>query len=342
MNNETYYNYNNLRAYIDKLGIQCPDDYFRWFKDVVGTKVTMFYYDNLPGTLTSEITENALMFNNFLCLWYDKGLGQVILCRYRFGGTYDIYWKPVTVDLLSLSGKSLAIGVPYEDIVIVRDNPSDIIPFVTLNSWLNKILDKEKTLDILMRLVRMPTILVGDKEQAGMLKQLMKKTYEYDGFAIGSKNFKSHVEQFDIRMPVQLSDVYELIEKYKNLALNSMGIYGVDEKRERIVTSEVMANNDFTDFIYTGMYRERQRWVKEANEKWGLNIILHETYVDNQEDDIDITKRTALAKAQANIAIEETKNEGKVEAAKVTGLEASKVEAKAMKEGGTEDGKSIR
>lgn len=342
MNNETYYNYNNLRAYIDKLGIQCPDDYFRWFKDVVGTKVTMFYYDNLPGTLTSEITENALMFNNFLCLWYDKGLGQVILCRYRFGGTYDIYWKPVTVDLLSLSGKSLAIGVPYEDIVIVRDNPSDIIPFVTLNSWLNKILDKEKTLDILMRLVRMPTILVGDKEQAGMLKQLMKKTYEYDGFAVGSKNFKSHVEQFDIRMPVQLSDVYELIEKYKNLALNSMGIYGVDEKRERIVTSEVMANNDFTDFIYTGMYRERQRWVKEANEKWGLNIILHETYVDNQEDDIDITKRTALAKAQANIAIEETKNEGKVEAAKVTGLEASKVEAKAMKEGGTEDGKSIR
>ena len=342
MNNETYYNYNNLRAYIDKLGIQCPDDYFRWFKDVVGTKVTMFYYDNLPGTLTSEITENALMFNNFLCLWYDKGLGQVILCRYRFGGTYDIYWKPVTVDLLSLSGKSLAIGVPYEDIVIVRDNPSDIIPFVTLNSWLNKILDKEKTLEILMRLVRMPTILVGDKEQAGMLKQLMKKTYEYDGFAVGSKNFKSHVEQFDIRMPVQLSDVYELIEKYKNLALNSMGIYGVDEKRERIVTSEVMANNDFTDFIYTGMYRERQRWVKEANEKWGLNIILHETYVDNQEDDIDITKRTALAKAQANIAIEETKNEGKVEAAKVTGLEASKVEAKAMKEGGTEDGKSIR
>ena len=342
MNNETYYNYNNLRAYIDKLGIQCPDDYFRWFKDVVGTKVTMFYYENLPGTLTSEITENALMFNNFLCLWYDKGLGQVILCRYRFGGTYDIYWKPVTVDLLSLSGKSLAIGVPYEDIVIARDNPYDIIPFVTMNSWLNKNLDKEKTLDILMRLVRMPTILVGDKEQAGMLKQLMKKTYEYDGFAVGSKNFKSHVEQFDIRMPVQLSDVYELIEKYKNLALNSMGIYGVDEKRERIVTSEVMANNDFTDFIYTGMYRERQRWVKEANEKWGLNIILHETYVDNQEDDIDITKRTALAKAQANIAIEETKNEGKVEAAKVTGLEASKVEAKAMKEGGTEDGKSIR
>lgn len=342
MNNETYYNYNNLRAYIDKLGIQCPDDYLRWFKDVVGTKVTMFYYDNLPGTLTSEITENALMFNNFLCLWYDKGLGQVILCRYRFGGTYDIYWKPVTVDLLSLSGKSLAIGVPYEDIVIVRDNPSDIIPFVTLNSWLNKILDKEKTLDILMRLVRMPTILVGDKEQAGMLKQLMKKTYEYEGFAVGSKNFKSHVEQFDIRMPVQLSDVYELIEKYKNLALNSMGIYGVDEKRERIVTSEVQANNDFTDFIYTGMYRERQRWVKEANEKWGLNIILHETYVDNQEDDIDLTKRTALAKAQANIAIEETKNEGKVEAAKVTGLEASKVEAKAMEQGGTEDGKSIR
>ena len=62
----------------------------------------------------------------------------------------------------------------------------------------------------------------------------------------------------------------------------------------------------------------------------------------NLRDDIDIAKRTALAKAQANIAIEQVKNEGKVEAAKVSGLDASKVEANAEKKGAKDDGKPVR
>lgn len=343
MKEQQYYNYYNLDSYLNKLGIEMPEDYIRWFKDIIGTKITMFYYDDLPDELTSEIVEQALMFNNFLCFYNSPSLG-LTLCRYRSGGVYGRYWKPVKVDLLTLTGQPMEYGVPYEDIVLVRDNPLDIIPFLTLNGWINKILDKEKTLDMEMRLARMPTMLVGDKEQAGMLKELMKKTYGYEGFAVGSKNFKQHVEQFDIHLLIDIVNLYDLIEKYKNLALNSMGIYGVDEKRERIVTSEVQANNDFTDFIYAGMLRERQRWVKEANAKWPdkCHITIHETYVDNQHDDIDIAKRTTLAKAQANIAIEQVKNEGKVEAAKITGLDASKVEANAMKEGAKDDGKPVR
>lgn len=345
MDGEVYYNYCNLDSYLKKkmVGLEDTKDYLRWFKDIIGTKLSMFYYDDLPEELTSEIVEQALMYNNFLCLYDSPSLG-LTLCRYRSGGVYGRYWKPVRVDLLTLTGQTMENNVPFEDIVLVRDNILDIIPFVTLDSWIEKIMDKERTLDMEMRLARMPTMLVGDKEQANMLKELMKKAYGYEGFAVGSKNFKQHVEQFDIHLLVDIINLYDLIEKYKNLAINSMGIYGVDEKRERIVTSEVQANNDFTDFIYAGMLRERQRWVKEANDKWPdkCHITIHETYVDNQHDNIDLTKRTALAKAQANIAIEQVKNEGKVEAAKVTGLDASKVEANAEQKGAKDDGKPVR
>ena len=336
MEKQAYYNYNNLPSYLEAKGIAMPDDWLRWFKDVVGTKISMFEYDRLPGSLTSQITETALMYNNFLCMWKSDAFG-VVLCRYRFGGEYDLYWKPVKVNLLTLSGQPLAFDVPYEDIVPVRDNPSDIIPFVTLNGWVNKILDIERTMTILIRTVRLPTILVGDKEQAGMLKELMKKTYAYDGFAVGSKNFKSHVEQFDIKLPVDLETLYDLMQKYKNLALNSIGIYGADEKRERLITAEIQATNDFTDFIYAGMLHERKRWIKECNEKFGTDIAIRETYVENQLDDLDIKSKELEAEAQSKIEVEKVKNEGKVEASKVSGVDASKVEAKAMKEGGTEN-----
>lgn len=313
--NTDYYNYKNLREFLNKLGVVYPEDWLRWAKDIIGTKISMFYYDDLPEKLTSQITEQSLCFNNFLCLYNSPQYG-VILCQWRMGSTFDLYWKPVYVDLLSLSGKTIATNVPYEDIVLVRDNILDIPPMITLNGWIQKILDIERTLSNQMVLARFPTILVGDKEQANMLKNLLKSAIDSNGFVIASKNFKDHLEQFDIKYPVQPKDVYELMEKYKNLALSSIGIYSVDQKRERIVTAEVNATNDYVDFVYTGMYRERQRWVKEANEKFGTHITLHETYVDNQQDDIELEKDKAMAVADADIKVEEVKNEGKVEAAK--------------------------
>lgn len=331
-NNQQYYNYMNLREYMQKQGLSCPDDWLRWFKDLAVTKITQFYYDNLPGSLTSEIAETALMYNNHLCLADVKGIG-VILCRYIFGSTFDLYWKPERVDLLTLSGKTVATDVPYSDIVIVRDNPADIIPFITLRGWLDKILDKEKTLDILIQWVRLPTMLVGDKDQATALKGIVKKVTDYDGFVAGTKGFKNHIEQFNVSLPCKLEEVSTLIEKYKNMALNSIGIYGADEKHERLLVDEIQATNDYTDFVYSGMYNERLRWVKEANEKFGLDIKLHETYVDNEKYDIENKRRMAMAMAKGTISVEEVKNEGKIEAAKVSGVEAAKEEAKAQPKG---------
>lgn len=329
--NNQYYNYMNLREYMDKLGITAPDDWLRWFKDLAVTKITQFYYDNLPDKLTSEIVETALMYNNHLCLANVEGIG-IILCRYIFGSTFDIYWKPEYVDLLALNGKTVATNVPYSEIVIVRDNPSDIIPFMTLRGWLDKILDKEKTLDILVQWVRLPTLLVGDKDQATALKQLMKKVTNYEGFAIGTKGFKNHIEQFNVSLPCRLEEISHLIEKYKNMALNSIGIYGADEKQERLLVSEVQATNDYTDFVYSGMYNERLRWVKEANDKFGLSIKMHETYVDNEKYDIANKRQMSMAMAQGTIAVKEVENEGKIEAARVSGVEAAKEEAKGEKQ----------
>lgn len=331
--NTKIYNYNNLDNVIDQIGLSGDTgDWLRWFKDLAVTKMTQFYYDNLPGSLTSEILERALMFNNHLCIANVNGLG-VVLCRYILGADFDIYWKPETVDLLAMNGKSLGNRVPYKDIVLVRDNPADIIPFVTICSWLNKIQDKEKSLDILVQLTRLPTLLVGDKEQATALKQLMQKVYNYEPFAAGIKGFKNHVEQFNVQLPCKLEEMSHLIEKYKNMALNSIGIYGADEKQERLLVSEVQATNDYTDFVYSGMYNERVRWVKEANEKFGLNVKLHETYVDNEKYDIENKRRMSKAMADGTIAVKEVENEGKIEAARVSGVEAAKEEAKAQPKG---------
>lgn len=81
------YNYYNLEDYLKKNLVDCSDEYLRWIKDIINTKVSMFDYENLPEGLTSEILETALMFNNFLCLYRSEALG-IVLCRYRDCGEF--------------------------------------------------------------------------------------------------------------------------------------------------------------------------------------------------------------------------------------------------------------
>lgn len=306
LENYALYNFYNLQEYCNMLGINYDATYFKWLKDIINTKVSMFKYKNLPGSLTNQIMETSLLFRNYLCFYYDKRLQEVVLCCYRFGGDYDLYYKPVTVDLLTISGRPLAVNVPYENIVPVRDNDMDIIPFLTLNAWIGKVIDAEKTLDILVRLVRFPTVISGSKEQATMLKKLLEKNLNYEGFVIGDKTLGDVLQQNDIKLPTTLEEMYSIMEKYRNMALASMGIYDVDNKRERLITNEVQSNNDYVDFVYQGMLNQRQEFVKLANEKWGLNIELVESYDLNKTAEMQLE-----AEGQGMIAKEEAKYDEK-------------------------------
>lgn len=298
------FNYYNLEDYLKKNLVGDSTAYLRWVKDIINTKESMFSYENLPEGLTSEIMETSLMFNNFLCFWKSPVLG-LVLCRYMYGGDFDIYWKPVKVNLLSISGKPIAYDVPYEDIVLAKDNRMDIIPFLTLSGWISKIMEEEKTLDILVRLVRFPTILTGTREQMQELKALLKKNINCEGFALADKGFKDHIEQYPIQLPAKLQEVYFLMDKYKTMALASIGISGVQEKSERLVKEEVNTSNDFTNFVYEGMYNERKSFVEEANKKFGTSIVLKETYVENEMEEQDLKGREAELVGDKNEQVQE-------------------------------------
>lgn len=313
--NEIFYNYNNLESYMNKMQLCYDGTWLRWVKEIINTKITMFSYDNLPEKdLTSEIMERALMFNNFLCGYYDDTLGFVI-CRWRCGSVYNLYWRPERVDLYSLTGKTIKLGVPYSDIILFRDNPMDIIPFLTLNSWIEKIIDKEKTLDSVFNWLSLPLILTGDKEQVNSLKQIMKKSIARDPFIAAGKGYKDHVEQFDIKLPAELEQIYNIMKKYKGMAMASIGIYEVDEKRERIVTAEIQSQNDFVDMVYMGMYNERKRFVDEVNKRYGYNIVLRESYEENRQANVEAQRDMAQAEKTPDIQIAKIEADAEIKAA---------------------------
>lgn len=282
-----YCNYNQLAYYLDKQGIADNTAFIRWLKDIINTKLGMFMYENLPNGLNTNIVEKALLFNNFLCFYNDVNLGGLILCHYTCNSNYNMYWIPKTVNLLTLSGVSIKNNVPYEDIIPCRDNALDIIPFITLNSWLEKIIDIEKTIDSNIRIARFPLILKGSKQESTQLKQLIKKMYQCDSIVIASSDIANRLESNDIKLPVTVDTLYALLTNYKNQALASIGIYGVVNKKERLVTEEMESQQEYIDFVYQEMVEQRKEFINKINSKWGYNIKLKEIYDINIDISID-------------------------------------------------------
>ena len=282
------YDYLNLSQLMKRLGLEGHYIKFKYLKGLVNTKISMFKYKNLPGSLTSEILETALMFNNHLCFYKSETFG-IVLCRYLPLGEFDIYWKSTHVDLLALNGKTIATNVPYEDIVLVRDNECDIIPFL----WILEFIDVlEKTEDTLMKnmiLLQLPIVFTGKKEQVNTYKQMIKKALNIDPFAIADKETIDSLKQFDINLPVKLDEILSVYKNYKNMCLESEGIYGTEtQKKERLLVGEVQSQTEYVDYNYQGFKKMRENMLKEVETKWDLKIKLEESYLEFREQDIEL------------------------------------------------------
>lgn len=282
------YDYLNLSQLMKRLGLDGHYIKFKYLKGLVNTKISMFKYKNLPDSLTSEILETALMFNNHLCFYKSETFG-IILCRYLPLGEFDIYWKPTHVDLLALNGKTIATKVPYEDIVLVRDNECDIIPFLWILEFIEVL---EKTEDTLMKnmiLLQLPIVFTGKKEQVNTYKQMIKKTLNIDPFAIADKETIDSLKQFDINLPVKLDEILSVYKNYKNMCLESEGIYGTEtQKKERLLVGEVQSQTEYVDYNYQGFKKMRENMLKEVESKFGQKIELEESYLEFREQDIEL------------------------------------------------------
>lgn len=282
------YDYLNLSQLMKRLGLDGHYIKFKYLKGLVNTKISMFKYKNLPGSLTSEILETALMFNNHLCFYKSETFG-IVLCRYLPLGEFDIYWKPTHVDLLALNGKTIATKVPYEDIVLVRDNECDIIPFLWILEFIEVLERVEDTLMKNMLLLQLPIIFTGKKEQINTYKQLIKKTLNIDPFAIADKETIDSLKQFDINLPVKLDEILSVYKNYKNMCLESEGIYGTEtQKKERLLVGEVQSQTEYVDYNYQGFKRIRTDMIDDYEKKFGEKLELVEQYVEFREQDIEL------------------------------------------------------
>ena len=277
--NQAYYDLVNLNSTLSQQLIKngFPNS-IHYLKDIASVKVGMFKYENIEKipNLTSEILESIILFNNFLCFYDSPHVGK-ILCRYIISSPFNEYLRPKTVNLMAINGETIATNVPYDDIILVKDNALDIIPFITMVEYIRKIEQCDTSVFKVLNVAALPLVLAGNKKISSQLNAMAKKIIGGEAFIAGDDTLLENLKGFDIDLKINPLDIYELKTKYKNECVASLGIYTIEQKKERKIVSEVSSQNEYTDSIYEDMRTQRQRFVDLLNEKYGLDIKLIET-----------------------------------------------------------------
>lgn len=276
-------------------------DFYKDVFELVNIEMSMFRYENIDKdkfpNLTSDIIESALMFRNNLCFVEVTGLNGWYLGYWCSLSERNEYYKPYgKVEVRGFNGISFGT-YDYNDLILVKDNVLDFIPFLHVINYIHRIMYCEQKVDSMLAVATLPVGVIGDKKAANALKQNAQKLGIANPFIVGDDTLIDQVKSFDIKMMISPIEVYDLKKRYKNEFLTSIGIYVTEDKKERVIVSEMASQNDLADTNYLNKKLPRQRWIDELNAKAGTNIKLTEVYKLNFKD--TVMEAEAMARAEA-------------------------------------------
>ena len=307
-NNQWYYYYENPDLFVKELltkeGLSIDD--VIWWQDIINTRISMFRYKGLEdgtllGGLKSRDLEYSLLLQVNNCFANIPSMGGWICAIYTAQGELDINRHPTAVKLMALNGSDIPGIYPYSSIIPIYDNNLGIPRIASLLGYIRKIKKMDEDVLKLCDVACLPAIISGDKKQATALKEVAKRLNIRDPFIIGDNSLVGQVQTFDIKLIISPSELYDLKIKYKNECLASMGIYNAEQKRERLITQELVNQNDYSDFTYNAGVLPRKEAVRLLRKASGIDLGFEEVYDYNyrMNTDIEAEKTQALAKAEA-------------------------------------------
>lgn len=257
--------------------------------DFINLAINRFSWENLPFGLTSEQLEYLLITKGQLMLFTDKYYGTLLLPCYPTK-ELNVYGLPTHYQVMAENGK-YNTEIENDKGVLLKNNPLATPDFPTLCIFAKRIDDVEMTQDVNLFQQCVPKIVLADEDSKLTAKNLVDKIKKFKFVIFAKKTLANNISTSDVldtSSPYLLDKLQQQKFDLKNELLTYLGINNNNNiKKERMLVDEVNANNDYTEINLDLMFDLREKFCKEVNEKFGLNIKVskREVKVDDTEND---------------------------------------------------------
>lgn len=250
-------------------------DYLERMKKIA---LSMFVWTNLPDTMDARYLEMCLYYKGKAALLYDEDYG-FINTQAADSGYLNIYGLPTKLNCYSYSyNKMRELYIPgsnlpaEEECILVMNNYQQIPTASTIELFAYRLAEAQRTADINIAAQKTPILILTDKNQELTLRNLYA---QYDGNSpviFGDRNVLNEkpMDTINTQAPYIADKLQDYMRDIWNSFLTFLGINNLDEKKERLITSETGSNNELINMNMQSYLITRKQACKEFNEKFGL------------------------------------------------------------------------
>ena len=233
---------------------------------------SVFEWCNLPKGLNEKWIERFL-FSEGKCVFFkDERLGYMVASCTQ-DGRLNNYDEPSTV-------RPVAHDLPYKrltnnvDCIVIQNNDECIPTTETIQLYAYRLTHIDRTIDVNIHGQKTPYVITCSERQRLSFKNAMKQRADNEPVIFADNNFDADAIN---SIPTVSPIVFDKLEIQKHNVWNEcMTFLGLrnsnQDKKERLVTDEVDANNDQVEACFNAMLRAREDACKRINDIFGTNI----------------------------------------------------------------------
>ena len=254
---------------------------------------TLFKWENLPNGINEKWIERFL-FTEGSCLFYkDPKLGYMV-AKLGETGTINTYDEPTKVQPYATNyiyeGEQL---INNDNCVIIRNNDDCVPTALTIQLYAMKLTNIDRTIDVNIEAQKTPIIIKCSDKQKMTLKHLFNQRKDNEPLIYGDKNLDLEgISVLKTDAPIVFDKLQLQKHQIYNECMTFLGVNNANlDKKERLITNEVDANNDQINVNEDVMLKAREDACKLINKMFGLDIKVSRRQLDtNDMSDMDDTE----------------------------------------------------
>lgn len=234
---------------------------------------SVFKWENLPNGMDEKWIERFLFREGKCVFFHDKEKGYMV-AQCCDNSSLNNYEEPTTVTASGICVDSRRVMQVNEDCVIIRNNDEMIPTSFPVKLFAYRLADISRAIDINIHAQKTPVLIVTSDKQKLTMKNVYSQWSGNEPVIYGDKGLElDAIKVLKTDAPKVFPDLQVQKQALWNECLTFLGINNANtEKRERLITNEVTANNVHIDLSADCLLKSRELACEQINKVFGLNI----------------------------------------------------------------------
>lgn len=252
--------------------LQADNNYkYSFIKDYLTSLVmNRFDWTGLPDNLNNYYIEKCLTEKGYGAFFKDEKLGFLFLPVNKLGGV-NLHGESI---YLQANGVGYNKALTEKDCVVIYNNIMRKSSTDLISIYAEKLFKIDNCMNINITGQKTPYVILCDKNNILSMKQIFRDIQENEPVIYADSMLDvNNITTLQTTAPY----VTDKLRTEKNNILNEfLTIIGINnantEKRERLITDEVNANNEYIMYSVDCMLSQRKNACEKINKMFGLNI----------------------------------------------------------------------